>query len=168
MADINTADAVQERVLDMLKIEGVYVAGDTANPNVTSVLISRDGKVFSTKIDDELDPAGFLQTLTLAGPYHAGTREMTSRETIRQAFPKGTQRDAALQMFEQLEQLRSKVARYYMSYLRYSFIEQLADRNPSGGIQSFLQWAATNAANAYQLNMHIDRFMKEAAEPTKQ
>jgi hypothetical protein len=168
MTDDFECAEVQDRVRDMLNIPGVYIAGDTTTPDVTTVLISRDGKLFSVKIDEELDPARFLQTLTLTGPYSAGTRHMTKRDVIRQAFPTGPQRDAALQMFEQLEQLRSKVARYYVSYLRYSFIEQLADRNPNGGVVGFLEWVATHAANAYQLNMHIDRFMKEAAEPTKQ
>ena len=164
----DTNNTLPARVADMLANAGVYIAGDTKQPDVTSVLISRDGKVFSTTVGDELGPDGFSETLTLQGPYKASARKAIAAEAIRAAFPAGKQRDAAMLMHEELEQLRSKVARYYVSYLRYSFIELLADRNPNGGIVAFLQWIAANASNAYQLNMAIDRFMKAAAEPKKQ
>ena len=157
--------AIPALIADMLAAPGVYIAGDTKHPDMTGILVSKDGKVFGTVLDAELSVDGFSETLTLQGPYKANARESIAAETIRAAFPAGKQREAAMLMHEELEKLRSKVARYYVSYLRYSFIEQLADRNPNGGVLAFLQWVSANASNAYQLNMATDRFMKAAAEP---
>ena len=55
----------------MIKNPGVYLAGDTNFPVVTIVLVSMDGKIWSTVLDSELDPEKFLETLTLKGPYRA-------------------------------------------------------------------------------------------------
>lgn len=55
----------------MLKNPGVYLAGDINFPSVTIVLVSMDGKIWSTTLGSELDPERFLNTLTLKGPYRA-------------------------------------------------------------------------------------------------
>lgn len=59
-------------VQNMLANPGVYIGGDTEHPSATIVYVSQGGKVYSTKIDEELDPARFLATATFAGPYVAG------------------------------------------------------------------------------------------------
>ncbi|MHB9833870.1 hypothetical protein Q8F57_003425 [Paraburkholderia terrae] len=155
---------LQKRLTEMLARPGVYIAGDANAKDVTTVLVVRDGKVFSTKLDEQLDPERFLETLTLAGPYKASGREAIQLAGIRAAFPEGPARAAAMEMYEQLEELRILIASYYIKYLRWSFLEQVADRNPNGGVVAFLQWAATHASNAHQLNMAVDGFMKDVTD----
>lgn len=62
-------DLVQPKVRAMLENSGVYVGGDTKNPDLLVVLVSTRGQVFSMKIDSELAPGRFLDTLTLNGPF---------------------------------------------------------------------------------------------------
>lgn len=64
-------DLVRPDVRAMLDTEGLYVGGDSKHPGVVVPLSSMGGRVFSMKIDEELDPARFLPTLTLHGPYYA-------------------------------------------------------------------------------------------------
>ena len=68
-------DLLQPQVRAMLESEGLYVGGDSRHPNVIVPLVSRDGQVFSMKIDEQLDPERFLSTLTLHGPYLAAPPE---------------------------------------------------------------------------------------------
>ena len=62
---------MRKEVEHMIKNPGVYLAGDIESPQVTIVLISMNGKIWSTKLDEVLDPEKFLDTLTLKGPYRA-------------------------------------------------------------------------------------------------
>jgi len=62
---------MQEKVKRMLENPGVYIAGDSNYPGVTIVLISKDGKIYSTVLDEELNPERFLNELTLKGPFLA-------------------------------------------------------------------------------------------------
>ena len=71
IADVCKGEEMRKEVEDMIKKPGVYLAGDVNFPAVTIVLISLDGKIWSTNLDAELDPERFLETLTLKGPYRA-------------------------------------------------------------------------------------------------
>lgn len=62
-------DLVQPQVREMLAAPGFYIGGDSNNPEMNVPLVSNKGRVFSMKIDTELDPERFLPTLTLKGPY---------------------------------------------------------------------------------------------------
>lgn len=62
-------DLVQPQVREMLAAPGFYIGGDSNNPEMNVPLVSNNGRVFSMKIDNELDPERFLPTLTLKGPY---------------------------------------------------------------------------------------------------
>ncbi|MFP3248227.1 MAG: hypothetical protein RXR20_27325 [Paraburkholderia sp.] len=62
-------DLVQPKVRAMLENEGVYIGGDSRQPNLLVVLVSQDGKIWDTRLDNELAPERFLDTLTLHGPY---------------------------------------------------------------------------------------------------
>lgn len=58
-------------VKKMIDNPGVYICGDTRIPGATVIIISIRGKLFSTMIDEELSPEGFLDTLTVKGPFTA-------------------------------------------------------------------------------------------------
>ena len=62
---------MQEKIRRMIENPGVYIAGDSNYPGLTIVLISKDGKIFSTVLDEELNPERFLDALTLKGPFIA-------------------------------------------------------------------------------------------------
>lgn len=64
-------DAVLPQVRAMLASEGFYIGADTAKPGFEVPLVVIGGKVFCMKIDTELPPEGFNDTLTLAGPFRA-------------------------------------------------------------------------------------------------
>ncbi|WP_176322427.1 hypothetical protein [Burkholderia vietnamiensis] len=66
-------DLLQPKVREMLDNPGIYIAGDTTNPDLVVVLASQNGTVHSMQLDSELDPSRFLETLTLHGPYFAGS-----------------------------------------------------------------------------------------------
>lgn len=62
---------MRQDVENMIKNEGVYIAGDVKYPWATVVIVSVGGKLWSTTLDQELDPERFLETLTLKGPFRA-------------------------------------------------------------------------------------------------
>lgn len=62
-------DPLQPQVRAMLGKEGIYIGGDTKNPDLLVPLVSQGGRVFCLAIDHELAPDRFLSTLTLHGPY---------------------------------------------------------------------------------------------------
>jgi len=62
---------MRKEVEFMIRNPGVYLAGDVKYPEVTIILVSMDGKIWSTILDRELDPERFFDTLTLKGPYKA-------------------------------------------------------------------------------------------------
>lgn len=57
----------------MIDNSGVYICGDTKFPDATIVLVSTNGKLYTTKIDDELNPEGFMGTMTVKGPFKGGS-----------------------------------------------------------------------------------------------
>lgn len=60
----------KELVRVMAENEGVYICGDSKITCATIVLVSKGGKLFSTKLDAVLSPEGFLDTLIVrAGPF---------------------------------------------------------------------------------------------------
>ena len=63
---------MDEKVKRMIEEPGVYIAGARNHPDVTIVLVSVQGKIWSTILDQILDPERFLETLTLKGPFVAG------------------------------------------------------------------------------------------------
>ncbi|MEJ0004414.1 MAG: hypothetical protein WDN30_14325 [Pararobbsia sp.] len=79
-------DLVQPQVRQMLANPGIYIAGDTTNPELTVVLASQAGRVSSMTLDGELDPASFLPTLTLHGPYLAEEPAESARLKLLQAI----------------------------------------------------------------------------------
>ncbi len=64
-------DLVREEVRRILNTEGIYLASDVTQPGATVPLAVIGGRVFSMKIDTELDPERFLQTVRFAGPFFA-------------------------------------------------------------------------------------------------
>jgi len=62
-------DLLQPQVRAMLGKEGVYIGGDTQNPDLLVPLVSQGGRIFCLAIDQEVAPDRFLSTLTLHGPY---------------------------------------------------------------------------------------------------
>ncbi len=62
-------DLLPSLVRSLLDREGVYIGSDSRTPQVIVPLVSTGGKVFSMKVDAELEPSRFLPTLTLKGPY---------------------------------------------------------------------------------------------------
>ena len=62
-------DLIQPQVRAMLEAPGFYIGGDSNNPEMNVPLVSNKRRVFSMKIDQELDPERFLPTLKLKGPY---------------------------------------------------------------------------------------------------
>lgn len=62
-------DPVMPKVRKMLDNPGVYICGDSANPEATVVLVSDGGRIYSLQPDADLDPARFLPTLMAHGPY---------------------------------------------------------------------------------------------------
>ena len=64
-------DLLQPQVRAMVENEGLYVGGDSRTPEMVVPLVSQNGRIFSMKIDEPLDPERFLPTLTLHGPYFA-------------------------------------------------------------------------------------------------
>jgi len=56
----------------MIERPGVYIAGDRFHPDAVVILVSKDGKIYSTNLDQELDPERFLDTLELKGSFIPG------------------------------------------------------------------------------------------------
>ncbi len=64
-------DLVLPEVRKMMETEGFYLASDTASPEGEVPLVYTNGKIFSMKIDKELDPTRFFKTVKIAGPFRA-------------------------------------------------------------------------------------------------
>lgn len=64
-------ETVQPQVRRMLEVEGVYIGTDTMAPEFEVPLVVMNGKVYCLRIDKELDPARFKDSLQLAGPFRA-------------------------------------------------------------------------------------------------
>lgn len=77
-------DLIQPQVRAMLEAPGFYIGGDSNNPEMNVPLVSNKRRVFSMKIDQELDPERFLPTLTLKGPYRV---DPGANDQAREAGP---------------------------------------------------------------------------------
>lgn len=84
-------DLLRPEVRRMLDNEGLYIGGDTRTPEAMVPLVSQGGKVFSMKIDSELDPERFVESLTLKGPYLPETPFETQWYPVAQVAPPGLQ-----------------------------------------------------------------------------
>ncbi len=62
-------DLIDPKVRAMMTADGLYIGGDSRTPNVIVPLVSTGGKIFSMKVDAEMDPERFLDTLTIRGPF---------------------------------------------------------------------------------------------------
>jgi hypothetical protein len=63
-------DLLPPEIRAMVDNEGIYLCGDTARPEYTVPVASIGGRLYSMKLDEELDPERFHKTVTVAGPYH--------------------------------------------------------------------------------------------------
>lgn len=77
-------DLIQPQVREMLEHPGFYIGGDSNNPEMNVPLVSNKRRVFSMKIDQEIDPERFLPTLTLKGPYRV---DPDADDLAREAAP---------------------------------------------------------------------------------
>lgn len=71
MGQAEEIDLVQANVRKMLATDGFYLASDAARPQGEVPLAVINGKVFCMKIDKELDPERFYNTVLIAGPFRA-------------------------------------------------------------------------------------------------
>lgn len=69
-------DLLQPAVRKMLGQSGIYLASDTERPGYTVVLYVNNARVFSMKVDDELDPERFKPSVQVAGPFYAPGEEV--------------------------------------------------------------------------------------------
>jgi len=60
---------MDEKVKRMIERPGVYIAGDRLHPGAIVILVSKGGKIYSTILDQELNPERFLDTLELKGSF---------------------------------------------------------------------------------------------------
>lgn len=63
--------AVRADIQRMVENEGVWIATDENQPGAEIPIISIGGKLRAIKLDTELDPARFLPTVRLSGPFRA-------------------------------------------------------------------------------------------------
>lgn len=63
-------DLLPPEIRAMVDNEGVYLCGDSDAPAATVPVVSMAGRLYSMKIDAELDPERFKDTVTIAGPFH--------------------------------------------------------------------------------------------------
>ena len=63
-------DLLPPVIREMVDNQGIYLCGDTNMPEYTVPVASIGGKLYSMKLDDELDPERFTETVTVAGPFH--------------------------------------------------------------------------------------------------
>lgn len=77
---------MDEKVKQIIERPGVYIAGDRFHPGAIVVLVSKDGKIFSTNLDQELDPERFLDTLEIKCSYVPGRKTMTGLDIKRAKF----------------------------------------------------------------------------------
>ena len=54
-----SASIIMPAVRKMLENEGVYITGSVEYPEVTVIMVSQGGKIFSTMLDKELGLDGF-------------------------------------------------------------------------------------------------------------
>lgn len=54
----------------MIDNHGVYICGDVNYPDRLIIIFSSNGELWSTQLDEVLDPEGFYDTLTVKGPFH--------------------------------------------------------------------------------------------------
>lgn len=65
----------EEQLMSMLHNQGIYIISDTEEPNAEIVVVSMHGSLYSTQLDEILDPGKFLPTAVVAGgPYRARRR----------------------------------------------------------------------------------------------
>lgn len=69
MGQAEIVDMLRPEVRAMIENEGVYIGGDTKEPELDVILVSMGGKIYSMQIDQELDPERFIDTMTLKGPF---------------------------------------------------------------------------------------------------
>jgi len=69
-------DLLMPDVRTMLDRSGIYLASDTERPGYTVPLFVNNGRVFSMKLDEELDPEHFKPSVRIAGPYYAPGEEV--------------------------------------------------------------------------------------------
>jgi hypothetical protein len=62
-------DLLPPDVRSMVENEGVYLCGDTDRPQFTVPVVSIGGRLYSMKLDEELAPDRFCETVTVAGPF---------------------------------------------------------------------------------------------------
>lgn len=67
---VEEIDLVRPDVGAMIKAGGFWLAGDTNRPDLTVPLAVINGEIWCMQLDCVLDPERFLDTLTLAGPFH--------------------------------------------------------------------------------------------------
>jgi len=63
---------MDEKVKRMIERPGVYIVGDRLHPDAVVILISKGGKIYSTTLDQELDPWRFLDTLEIKSSFIPG------------------------------------------------------------------------------------------------
>lgn len=68
-------DLLPPVIRKMVDNQGIYLCGDTESPAYTVPVASIGGKLYSMKLDDELDPERFKETVTVAGPFHKRVEE---------------------------------------------------------------------------------------------
>ena len=78
-------DPVQPQVRAMLENEGVYIGGDSKQPELTVILFSQAGKIICMKPDMELAPDRFLDTLTLHGPYSSAPPAQSAAQGLSES-----------------------------------------------------------------------------------
>ena len=66
-------------VQEMLANEGLYLAIDSKHVNAMVPIVSRDGKLFSMRIDCELKPEKFFDRTDLHGPFWPLRQNLLSR-----------------------------------------------------------------------------------------
>lgn len=63
-------DAFREDVQEMIDTPGFWIAQDSRTPGLVVPMFSSGGKIFSMKIDNAMDPKGFLDTAIFTGPFN--------------------------------------------------------------------------------------------------
>lgn len=69
-------DLLKPEVRKMLGQSGIYLASDSEHPGFTVPLYVNNGRVFSMKVDEELDPERFKSSVKVAGPFYAPGEEV--------------------------------------------------------------------------------------------
>jgi len=77
---------MDEKVKRMIERPGVYIAGDRLHPGAIVILVSKEGKIYGTTLDQELDPERFLDTLEIKGSFFPNRKTMTGLDIKRAKF----------------------------------------------------------------------------------